>query len=151
MDIQQINRLDAEKVYVICKNISGAELAAGVPVYYDVADATNGQDGHAVSGAGTTKKYLFAGIVKDAIADDAHGAVQAYGKATAKILVTGAMAVGDQLDAVASAAYLANFVPVSATSLVPTVANPWNFVTAMSAVASGISTATSEIVFVRAL
>jgi len=148
MLFQQISRDDADKVYVICKNISGAALSAGAAAYFDLADAV---DGHAVSGAGTTKKFMFAGIVKDAIADDGIGLVQAYGKASAYILVTGAMAAGDQLNAVASATYLANFVPVSATSLVPTVANPWNFVTAMSAVASGISTATLEPVFVRAL
>lgn len=146
MLFQQVNKDDAEKVYIICKNISGATMSAGAAAYFDTADAV---DGHAVSGSRTNQEYLFAGIVKSALADDGIGLVQAYGKASAYVLVTGAVAAGDQLNAVDSATHLINYVAIAGSSA--TIANPWNFVTAMSAVASGISTATLEPVFVRAL
>jgi hypothetical protein len=150
MLFQQLNREDAEKVYVICKNVSGATASAYYPVFYDTAH-TQGNDGHAVSGARTGQKYMFAGVPQAAIADGAHGLVQVYGKGSAFVLVTGALAAGDQLNAANSTVHLVNFTPASASSLTPMVDNAWNFVTSMSAMASGISTAVKEPVFIRAL
>lgn len=143
----KINQKSPEKEFILAKNVSGATLSAGAAVYFDYADVT---DGYAVSGSGTSHSFLFAGIAKDAIADDAKGLVQTYGICSAYVQWSGALTVGQQLDTVASATHLTSFTPVSATSLVPTVANPWNFVAVMSAAASGISTATLEVVFVRA-
>jgi hypothetical protein len=152
MLFQQLNRSDAEKVYVICKNVSGATASAHYPVFYDTAH-TQGNDGHAISGARTNQKFMFAGIPEAAIADGAHGLVQVYGKGSAYVLVTAALAAGDQVIAADSTVHLVNFTPGSASSGCPVnnIANPWNFVTAMSAMASGISTAVKEPVFIRAL
>ena len=148
MQKQTINFNSPEKEYILCKNISGATQSLGAALYFDTASVT---DGFAVSGARTGQKFLFAGINDQSLADTKKGLVQCYGIASAYVLVTTSMAAGDQLDAVTSQTYLANFIPVSATSLVPTVANPWNFVATMSAVASGISTAVLKPVFVRAM
>lgn len=147
MQKQTINQKDPEKEFILCKNVSGATLSAGAAVYMDTATAT---DGFAISGARTGQKFLFAGINDSSMANNAKGLVQTYGIASAYVQWTGALAAGDQLDAVASQTYLTLFTPVSATSLVPTVANPWNFVSVISAAASGISTATLEVVFIRA-
>lgn len=148
MQKQTINYNSPEKEYILCKNVSGATQSLGAALYFDTASVT---DGFAVSGARTGQKYLFAGINDQSLNDGTKGLVQCYGIASAYVLVTTSMAAGDQLDAVTSQTYLANFIPVSATSLVPTVANPWNFVATMSAVASGISTAVLKPVFVRAM
>ncbi len=143
-----INYNSPEKEYILCKNISGATQSAGAALYFDTDSVT---DGFAVSGARTAKKFLFAGINDQSLADNKRGLVQTYGIASAYVLVTTSMAIGDQLDAVTSQTYLGNFIPASATSLVPVVTNPWNFVTSMSAVVSGISTAVLKPVFVRAM
>lgn len=147
MQKQTINANSAETEFILCKNVSGATLSAGAAVYFDTASAT---DGFAVSGARTSQKFMFAGITPASIASGSKGLVQTYGICSAYVQWSGALTAGAQLDAVTSQTYLTNFVPVSATSLAPTVDNPWNFVSVMSAAASGISTATLEVVFVRA-
>jgi hypothetical protein len=147
MQKQTINQKDPEKEFILCKNVSGTTLSAGAAVYFDTASAT---DGFAVSGARTSQKFMFAGIVDKAIDSGKTGLVQTYGIASAYVQWSGALTAGAQLDAVTSQTYLTTFTPVSATSLVPTVDNPWNFVSIMSGAASGISTATLEVVFVRA-
>lgn len=147
MQKQTINYSDPEKEFILCKNVSGGTLSAGAAVYFDTATAT---DGFAVSGARTNQKFMFAGINNQSLAANARGLVQTYGIASAYVQWSGALTAGAQLDAVASQTYLTTFTPVSATSLVPTVDNPWNFVSVMSGAASGISTATLEVVFVRA-
>ncbi len=93
---------------------------------------------------------MFAGINAQSLTTGSRGLVQTYGIASAYVQWSGALTAGAQLDAVASVTYLTTFTPVSATSLAPTVDNPWNFVSVMSGAASGISTATLEVVFVRA-
>ncbi len=147
MNSHTINQSSPEKEFILCKNVSGATLSAGAAVYFDTASAT---DGFAVSGSRTGLKFLFAGINRTALPTGTKGMVQTYGIANALVQWSGALVAGDQLDAVASATHLTLFTPVSATSLVPTVANPWNYVSVISAAASGISTATSEVVFIRA-
>jgi len=148
MLFKQLNRDDAEKVYVIVKNIKGSTASAFYPVFFDTADDN---DGHAVSGARTGQEFLFAGIPQADIADDGIGLVQVYGKGSAYVLVTTALAAGDQVVPADSTVHLVNYTQFSATSLVTVNTNPWNFVTAMSAMASGISTAVKEPVFIRAL
>ncbi len=147
MQKQTINQSDPEKEFILCKNVSGATLSAGAAVYFDTASAT---DGFAVSGARTLQKFMFAGINAAALPNLSKGLVQTYGIASAYVQWSGTLTAGIQLDAVASATHLTTFVPVSATSLAPTVDNPWNFVSVMSAATSGISTATLEVVFIRA-
>lgn len=147
MQKQTINYNTPETEFILCKNVSGATLSAGAAVFFDTASAT---DGFAVSGARTSQKFMFAGIVNTALDDGKRGLVQTYGIASAYVQWSGALTAGAQLDAVTSKTYLTTFTPVSATSLAPTVDNPWNFVSIMSGAASGISTATLEVVFVRA-
>lgn len=147
MQKQTINFKDPEKEYILCKNVSGATMSSGAAAYFDTASVT---DGFAVSGARTGQKFLFAGINAQSLSDSSKGLVQTYGIASAYVQWTGALAAGDQLDAVTSQTYLTIFTPASASSLTPMVANAWNFVSVMSAAASGISTATVETVFIRA-
>ncbi len=147
MQKQTIVSNEPEKEFILAKNVSGATQTAGCPLYFDTASAT---DGFAVSGARTGMAYLFAGIAASDIADKKRGLVQTYGIASAFVQWSGALAAGSQLDYAASQAYLGLFTPASASSLTPMVANAWNFVSVISAAASGISTATLEVVFVRA-
>ncbi len=147
MITHKINYNSPEKEFILAKNVSGTTMSAGGAAYFDTASAT---DGHAVSGARTGQKFLFAGIAPNAITTGTRGLVQTYGICSAYVQWSGAITAGQQLDAVTSQTYLTAFVPVSATSLVPTIDNPWNFATVVSAAASGISTATLEVIFVRA-
>lgn len=154
MLLQKINRTDAEKVYIIVQNISGAALSAGKAVYFDSSDTSAGANGIAVSGAMTNKKYLFAGITKNAINDDAYGLVQVYGTCSAYVKCSASsvsIAAGAQLDAVTSSTYLQPYSAIAGSS--STIDNPWNFVTLVEAVASAAdcSIQTLRHVFVRAL
>lgn len=142
------------KVYALVKNISGAALSAGKAVYYDSSDTSAGANGHAVSGAMTGKKYLFAGITNEAIADDAYGEVVVYGTCSAYVKFsasTVSAAAGAQLDAVTSSTYLAPYAAIAGSS--STIDNPWNFVTLVEAIESAAagSVQTLRHVFVRAL
>jgi hypothetical protein len=152
MLFQQLNRDTAEKVFVICRNVSGATQSAGNALYLDTASVT---DGVGVSGCRTPLKYLFVGINNQSLSDSSYGLVQVYGVASAYMVLnaTGVSATpGTQLDAVASAAYLKDYAGVAGSSTV--VANPWNFVTLMDTYASAAaaqSTVALKKVFVRAL
>ena len=158
MQKMTINYNGPEVEFILCRNVSGVTLSQGAAVYFDTAAVT---DGFAISGARTGQKFLFAGIAAQALASNstsqaAKGFVQCYGIASAYVqFSTSAIsaAPGTQLDSVQSATYLTEFTPVSATSLVPTVANPWNFVTLMEAVASAAagSTPVLHTVFIRAM
>lgn len=79
MIFKQSNRTDAEQVFVVVRNITGATVSAGVPVEWDVVTST---DGNAVtqckSGTGSLAG-LFAGITDASMADSAYGLVQVYG------------------------------------------------------------------------
>lgn len=151
MEIQKVKKDGPDKIFILVKNIAGATISAFAPAFYDTADSTEGVDGYAVSGSRTNQDFMFAGIPQADILDDARGLVQSYGKGTASVLITTSLATGDQLIYASSQVHLVNHIPVSLTSLVPLQTNPWNFVTAMSVVASGISTAVSAPVFIRAL
>lgn len=151
MQFQQIDRSDPEKVYAAVYNISGSTLSAGAAAYFVASSG----DGISVSGAQSVNKYLFAGIVKDAIANSKYGRVQVYGYCSAYLgLASSAVSVaaGCQLDAVASATYLTAYAPIAGSS--GTIANPWNFVTMTDAYASTAAMSTTPQlvgVFVRAL
>lgn len=107
MLFQQLNRTDAEKVFIICRNTSGASLAPNVPVYFET-DAVS--DGNAVSQMVSGGNLLFAGINHSTLADDAYGLVQVYGYrqscVVAPVGTSFTLAPGGRLTGVAGAAYL---------------------------------------------
>lgn len=150
MNSQKINQDDAEKVYVLATNTSGATLSQYAAVFWDATSAANGENG--VSGAVTGKKHLFAGSLQKAVADGKKALVQTYGPGKIYMVLsdTAASAVpGDQLIAVTSQTYLVDF---SGTSGVPTAGE--NYVTLLefySAVASGNSAPLAKAVFIRAM
>lgn len=150
MQKQTINFNEAEKVFILGKNISGATLSQHAAVFLDATSAANGEIG--ISGAVTGKKHLFAGSLTVALADGGRGLVQTYGPGTIYMVLsdTGASAVpGDQLIAVTSQTYLVDF---SGTSLVPTAGE--NYVTLLayySAAAGGNSAPLAKAVFIRAM
>jgi hypothetical protein len=80
MLMQQLNRSDASKAFISCRNIAGATISAGVPVEWDVATVS---DGNSVTLAKSgSLAALFAGITDAAMADSAYGLVQVYGYRT---------------------------------------------------------------------
>lgn len=107
MLFQQLSRTDAEKVFIICRNTSGASLAANLPVYFET-DAVS--DGNAVSQMVSGGNLLFAGINNATLADDAYGLVQVYGYrqscVVAPVGTSFTLAPGGRLTGVAGAAYL---------------------------------------------
>lgn len=150
MQKQTINQKDAEKVFILAQNISGATLSQYAAVFFDATSAAAGEIG--VSGAVTGKKHLFAGSLAQSLADGAKGLVQTYGPGTIYMVLsdTGASAVpGDQLIAVTSQTYLVDF---SGTSGTPTAGE--NYVTLLeyySAAAGGNSAPLAKAVFIRAM
>lgn len=77
MEFKQTNRTGAEAVYIICRNIAGAALSAGVPVEWDVVTATDGNAVTSAKSAGAAG--LFVGVTHTALADSAYGPIQVYG------------------------------------------------------------------------
>lgn len=78
MEFTQINRTEADKVWVVGKNITGASVSSHVPVEIDFVSVT---DGHAftASKSGATAG-VFLGITDRACADSEDGVlVQVYG------------------------------------------------------------------------
>ena len=107
MLFQQLNRTDAEKVFIIARNTSGGTLAANLPVYFET-DAQS--DGLAVSQMAPGGALLFAGINDASVVDDGYGLVQVYGKRTSAVVSAVASVAslfpGSRLVSVAGAAYL---------------------------------------------
>ncbi len=151
MQFQQLDRNDAEKVYAAVYNISGGTLSAGAAAFFNAATA----DGISVSAGTAINKYLFAGIVKDALADSTYGRAQVYGACSAYIGLGSSatsVAAGAQLDTVTSATYLTAYVPLRGSSTA--IDNPWNFVTNMASFDSAAAMSNTpqlKTVFVRAL
>lgn len=156
MLFQQLNRTDAEKVFIICRNTSGATLAANLPVYFETDEQSNGV---AVSQMVTAGNMLFAGVNDASLADDAYGLVQVYGYRTSAVtspVVSSFSAVpGTRLVGVAGAAYLGYGSQLSAGIITEAllVQSLDNFVISMETIASadGKSATGNCVVFIRAL
>jgi hypothetical protein len=155
MQFQQVDRSDAEKVYAAVRNISGGTLSAGAAAFYDAATA----DGISVSANGTSRKWLFAGILNAALSDSSYGRAQVYGQCSAYMVLnsTAVSAVaGQQLDVVASQPYLKDYnsQTIIGSSAAYTVDNAWNYAVLLDTFASAASTNTVPAlhsIFVRAL
>ena len=108
MLFQQLNRTSAEKVFIICRNVSGATVAANLPLYFETAATT---DGNAVSEMETLGNFLLAGINDASLADDDYGLVQCYGYRTSAVVSaavsTYSIVPGTPLVGVQGAAHLA--------------------------------------------
>jgi hypothetical protein len=89
MIFAQLNRSDAEKVFISVRNITGAAVSAGVPVEWDVVTVTDGNSVTLAKSGSLTG--LFAGITNAAMADSAYGLIQVYGFRTSAY-VSGASA-----------------------------------------------------------
>jgi hypothetical protein len=156
MLFQQLNREDAEKVYIICKNTSGASLAANLPVYFET-DAQS--DGLCVSQMVTSGNTLFAGINDATLADDGYGLVQVYGYRASVVYcpqVSSYSAIpGTRLVGVAGAAYLGFGTALSGATTTDALLHTENdqFVIAMETIASadGKSSTGNIKCFIRAL
>jgi len=156
MLFQRVNRDNAEKVFVIAKNTSGATLAANLPVYWETDEQS---DGVAVSQMVTSGNLLFAGINHSSLADDGYGLVQVYGARTSVVVspvVSSYSAVpGTRLIGVAGAAYLAYGSMLSAGITTEALLIPAldRFVVAMETIASadGKSATGNCAAFIRAL
>lgn len=140
MLLQRINRTDAEKVFIIVQNTSGASLAKGVPVYFETAAQS---DGIAVSEMAASGQLLFAGILTQTVADDAYGLAQVYGINDSTIYCPTrsdwAAAPGSRLVSTVNTPYMAFSSAVSGTvitsdaTLFTTIEN---FVTSMETIAA---------------
>ena len=156
MLFQQLNRTDAEKVFIIVRNTSGGTLAANLPVYFEVDAQT---DGLAVSQMVTAGNTLFAGILDASTVDDGYGLCQVYGKRTSAVVCpvvsTYSAIPGTRLVGVAGAAYLAYGSALSGANTTDALQHTANdqFVISMETIASadGKSATSNAIVFIRAL
>ena len=150
MQKQTINYKQAEKVYVLAQNVSGATISANAAVYYDSTSAVADEIG--VSGATTGKAHLFAGRNDASLADDAKGLVQVFGPGDIYMVLadsTVSAVPGAQLVSVTSQTYLVDF---SATSLVTGAVE--NYVTLLetyASVAGGQSAPLAKAAFIRAM
>lgn len=89
MQIQRVNRTDAEKVYLVIKNVSGATLTTGMGAAYvggAVGEIVSSPDGvQAVAGT-LAKADVFCGIAVEDIANNGYGRVQAWGYCASVLL-----------------------------------------------------------------
>lgn len=151
MQLSQLGQ-EPEKVFIVCKNVSGATLSAGAAAYFDTASVT---DGVGVSGARTGQKFLFAGVNEASLSNSSYGRVQVYGVASAYCVLassTVSAIAGQQLDAVASQTYLVDYTTIAGSSA--PIQNPFNFVTLMETYASAAAASNTpglKKVFIRAL
>ena len=77
MLVQQLNRSDAEKIFIIVQNISGLTTSQGAFCSFDYL-ATSSL-GNAVATPRTSTLSLFAGVLDADLASDAYGLCQVYG------------------------------------------------------------------------
>lgn len=107
MLFQKLNRDDAEKVFMIVKNVAGATITANYPAVWDISASV---DGLRVTKPATATLSLFVGIADDNIADAGYGLVQVYGYRASAYMTNNtsvAIAAGDELLAVNAQWYLA--------------------------------------------
>src|SRR5512147_1746249 len=100
MLVQRINRDGAEKVFIICKNVSGSTMTAGYAVVFDTGASV---DGVRVTKASSTDVQAFAGVVDADIASNAYGKIQVYGYRSSAYIYSSAgdSVTGDNLTCVA--------------------------------------------------
>jgi len=79
MQLQQLNRTDAEKVYVIGQNVSSGTLTGNTLVCWEGVIAATGSFGNAFMQPITSNLTLFAGILDADVATMGFERVQAYG------------------------------------------------------------------------
>lgn len=78
MLFQQLNRSDAEKVFIIGKNTSGSTVSAGAPLYFETDAVTDGNSVSAVNGI-LEGLGNFAGINHASLANNSYGLIQCFG------------------------------------------------------------------------
>lgn len=107
MLFQQLNRSDAEKVFIIGKNTSGSTVSAGAPLYFETDAVTDGNSVSAVNGI-LEGLGNFAGICHAQLSNSSYGLLQVYGfRQSAYISAASAgCAIGIPLLPVASQLYL---------------------------------------------
>ena len=96
MIFSAFQREDADNVFTVVRNVSGAALTAGESVVCSVSSP----DGVRVSVPATATLSLFVGVVSEAMADSAYGKVQVYGYSSIASVTnhtTQAIAAGDIL------------------------------------------------------
>lgn len=100
MLIQRINRDDAEKVFIIVKNVSGSTMTAGYACVFDTGASV---DGVRVTKASSTDVQAFAGIIHENLANDSYGKCQIYGYRSSAYIYSSAgdSVTGDNLTCVA--------------------------------------------------
>ena len=100
MLIQRINRDDAEKVFIIAKNVSGSTMTAGYSCVFDTGASV---DGVRVTKASSTDLQAFAGVADADIASNAYGKIQIYGYRSSAYIYSSAgdSVTGDGLSCVA--------------------------------------------------
>lgn len=74
----QLNRSDAEKVFIIGKNTSGSTVSAGAPLYFETDAVTDGNSVSAVNGI-LEGLGNFAGIANSQVSNNSYGLLQVYG------------------------------------------------------------------------
>ncbi|WP_286818758.1 hypothetical protein [Desulfobacter sp. UBA2225] len=145
MLFKSASRSDAEKVFVVVKNVSGGTLTGGYSCVWDTSTA----DGVRVTQNAATTLTLFAGVADADIANNGYGLIQVYGyRSSAYISYSSvSIVIGDALGAGLAANWgLERKAAGSAGSAVA-------YAAAMEAVASSTAVAhyTTAKVFIRAL
>jgi len=145
MQLQQLNRSDAEKVFIIGKNTTGSTVSAGAPLYFETDAVTDGNSVSAVNGI-LEGLGNFAGICHAQLSNSSFGLIQCYGyRQSAYVSAASAgCAIGIPLLPVANQLFLTD----STSS-----ANPKGMVTLFETVAAaaGASAVLQYNVFIRAM
>jgi hypothetical protein len=88
---------DADNVFTVVRNVSGAAMSAGESCVWDISTSV---DGVRVSVPATATLSLFVGVLSEAIADSGYGKAQVYGYSSIASVTnhtTQAIAAGDIL------------------------------------------------------
>ena len=143
MLFQRVSRANAEKVFLVAKNVSGSTATAGYPLVFDVGASV---DGVRVTRASATDVQAFAGIADSDIANNDYGLLQVYGyrSSIAIYASTGSSVAGDNLVCVASQW---GMTPATTGGT----AKAFGFLCAAVAASSSSQYNTTAAVFVRAL
>lgn len=144
MILQQLNRSDAEKVFIIGKNTAAATISAGAPVYFETDSVTDGNSVSAAKGL-LAATALFAGINHASLTQSSYGLIQVYGFRTSAYVsaASAGCAIGIPLLPVVSQTYLTDTVS----------SNDFRMVNLMQTIgaAAGASAVLQYKVFIRAL